>query len=35
MDKCIGIISGANIENNFGTLCIHRPVYMEPDYRPS
>jgi glucose-1-phosphate adenylyltransferase len=30
MDKCIGIISGANIENNFGTLCIHRPVYMLP-----
>lgn len=30
MEKCIGIISGANIENNFGTLCIHRPVYMLP-----
>lgn len=30
MDKCIGIISGANIENNFGNLCIHRPVYMLP-----
>lgn len=30
MDKCIGVISGANIENNFGALCIHRPVYMLP-----
>lgn len=30
MDKCIGIISGSNIENNFGALCAHRPVYMLP-----
>jgi len=30
MEKCLGIISGANIENNFGALCVHRPVYMLP-----
>ncbi|MDY0236378.1 MAG: glucose-1-phosphate adenylyltransferase subunit GlgD [Gudongella sp.] len=30
MDKCIGLISGANIENNYGALCVHRPVYMLP-----
>ena len=30
MEKCLGVISGANIENNFGALCVHRPVYMLP-----
>ncbi|MDX9916692.1 MAG: glucose-1-phosphate adenylyltransferase subunit GlgD [Gudongella sp.] len=30
MERCIGIISGANIESSFGPLCIHRPVSMLP-----
>jgi len=30
MVRSLGIISTANIENNFGVLCKHRPVYMLP-----
>lgn len=30
MEKCLGVISAGNLENNFGALCIHRPVYMLP-----
>lgn len=30
MDNCLGIISMSNGDNNFGSLCRHRPVYMLP-----
>lgn len=30
MDKCIGIISESNNNDNFGGLCVHRPSYMLP-----
>lgn len=30
MDNCLGIILNSNIENNFGSLCQNRPVYMLP-----
>lgn len=30
MGKYLGVISGGNIENDFGPLCVHRPVYMLP-----
>ena len=30
MEKCIGIISGNNLDNKFGPLCKHRPPYMLP-----
>lgn len=30
MDNCLGIILNNNIENEFGSLCNNRPVYMLP-----
>lgn len=30
MDNCLGLILNSNIENNFGSLCQNRPVYMLP-----
>ena len=30
MEKCIGVISNLEIDDNFGTLCKNRPVYMLP-----
>lgn len=30
MDNCLGIILNHNIENEFGSLCNNRPVYMLP-----
>ncbi len=30
MENCLGLISMDNRDNNFGSLCKHRPVYMLP-----
>lgn len=30
MENCLGVVLNENLENNFGSLCEHRPSYMLP-----